>query len=65
MRSKEKHTSTGNHGMKRIQGWSVRVKRDESEAIMGNDDRRGTASFVSESGGKYDIMASQPERESA
>ena len=44
---------------------AIPYKRDESEAIMGNVDRRGTASFVSVSGGKYDIMASQPERESA
>ena len=44
---------------------AIPYKRDESEAIMDNDDRRGTASFGSVSGGKYDIIASQPERESA
>ena len=43
---------------------AIPYKRDESEAIMGNDDRRGKASFIGESVEKYDIMPMYAERQS-
>lgn len=42
----------------------MELLRAESEAIIGNGDRREKASFVSESGEKYDIMPMYAEQQS-